>query len=46
LSWEQGTTEISRVDVSNGMIVGIPTPEAKVETADRSMMIIDDDDLV
>ena len=43
---EQRRVEVSRVRISEGMRVRVPAPEAQVETADASTVIVDDHDLL
>jgi|ERR1700722_12696450 hypothetical protein len=46
LSGEEGTIELGRMYISEGMIVGVPSPKAKIEAAKGREMIVYDDSLI
>jgi hypothetical protein len=37
---EEGSREIGRVDVGEGMGLGVPAPEAKIETANAGALVV------
>lgn len=46
LAREQRLREVRRMNICKWMVMRVPSPEAEVETADRCVVVVDDDDFL